>query len=123
MCLDDTMQHIEVWMNSNYIRYKPRSKVDVFFIKPLHQSAINNYFEMLSNLNDIQLTIFHLERCKGILGEKSLCINKKLVFFFDHKEASNLLYWPQIQQRCGNNDVVKNMVSIWTKEKMIFSIL
>ena len=123
ICSNNTDQDIEIFVNTNHTGYEPRSKGNVFFL-PLHQSAIDNCAEMLSNLNNIQIVVSHLERCKNILREKvSLHEQRTYRFFPDHKEASNLSYRLQMQERCGEDDynVVKDMVPMWMEEeRMIF---
>ena len=110
-------------MNTNHTGHEPGSKGDVFFL-PLHQSAIDNCAEMLSNMNNIQLAVSHSERCENILREKvPLHEQRTYRFFLDHKEASNLSYRLQMQERCGEDDynVVKDMVPRWMEEeKVIF---
>ena len=69
ICSNDTEQDIEIFVNTNHTSHEPGSKADVFFL-PLHQSTIDNCAEMLSNLNNIQLDVSHLERCENILREK-----------------------------------------------------
>ena len=44
----------------------------MFLFLRLYQSRINNCAKILSNLNNIQLTISHLEKCERILLEKVL---------------------------------------------------
>ena len=79
---------------------------------------------MLSNMNNIQLAVSHSERCENILRKKvPLHEQQTYRFFLDHKEASNLLYRLQMQERCGEDDynVMKDMVPRWMEEeKVIF---
>ena len=108
-------------MNTNHTRHEPGSKGDVFFLL-LHQSAIDNCAEMLSNMNNIQLVVSHSERCKNILHEKvPLHEQRTYRFFLDHKEASNLSYQLQMQERCGEDDynLVKDMVPTWMEEERV----
>ena len=127
ICSNDIEQDIEIFVNTNHIGHEPGSKSDVFFLL-LHQSAIDNCVEMLSNLNNIQLVVSHSERYKNILREKvSLYEQRTYRFFLDNKEASNLSYRLQMQERCGedNYNVVKDMVPTWMEEERVifFSIL
>ena len=127
ICPHDIEQNIEILMNTNHTDHELGSKGDVF-LSPLYQSAIDNCAKVLSNLNNIQLAISHLERCKNVLREKvPLHEQQTYHFFLDHKEASNLLYWLQMQERCGQDDynVVKDMVPRWIEEEKVifFSIL
>ena len=69
ICPHDIQQNIEIFVNTNHTSHELRYKGDVFFLS-LHQSAIDNCAEMLSNLNNIQLVVSHLKRCKNILREK-----------------------------------------------------
>ena len=105
----------------NHIGHEPRSKSDVFFL-PLHQNAIDNCAEMLSNLKNIQLVVSHLERCENILCEKVPLLEQRTYrIFLDHKEASNLSYRLQMQKRCGEDDynVVKDMVPRWIEDDRV----
>ena len=96
ICPNDTEQDIEIFVNTNHTSHEPESKDDVFFLS-LHQSAIDNCAEMLSYLNNIQLAVFHSERCENILFEKvPLHEQRTYCFFLNHKEASNLSYQLQI---------------------------
>ena len=123
ICPNDTEQDIEIFVNTNHTGHEPGSKGDVFFL-PLHQSAIDNCAEMLSNMNEIQLAVSHSERCENILRKKvPLHVQRTYCFFLDHKEASNLSYRLQMQERCGEDDynVVKDMLCRWMEEeKVIF---
>ena len=84
ICSNDTEQDIEIFVNTNHIGHELGSKGDVFFLL-LYQSAIDNCAEMLNNLNNIQLVVSHLERCKNILHEKvPLYEQQRYCFFLDH---------------------------------------
>ena len=122
ICPNDIEQDIEVFVNTNHTGHEPGSKDDVFFL-PLHQSAIDNCAEMLSNMNNIQLAVSHSERCENILREKvPLHEQQTYCFFLNHKEASNLSYRLQMQKGCGEDDynVVKDMVLRWMEEEKVF---
>ena len=123
ICPNDIEQNIKIFVNTNHTSHELGSKGDVFFLS-LHQSVIDNCAERLSNLNNIQLVVSHSERCENILCKKVLLHEQQTYrFFFDHKEASNLLYRLQMQERYGQDDynVMKDIVPRWIeKEKVIF---
>ena len=52
ICLDDTEQDIEIFVNTNHTSHELESKGDVFFL-PLYQSEKDICAKMLSNLNNI----------------------------------------------------------------------
>ena len=122
ICPNDIEQDIEIFVNTNHTGHESGSKGDVFL--PLHQSAIDNCVEMLSNMNNIQLAVSHSERYGNILCEKvPLHEQQTYRFFLNHKATSNLSYRLQMQERCGEDDynVVKDMVPRWMeKEKVIY---
>ena len=123
ICPNDTKQDIEIFVNINHTSHEPGSKGDGFFL-PLHQSAIDNCAKMLSNLNNIQLVVSHSKMCENILLKKvSLHEQQTYRFFLDHKEASNLSYRLQMQERYGEDDynVVKEMVPKWMEEERVIS--
>ena len=116
-------QDLEVHVNAEHRGHEPGSKTDSYFL-PIHQSAVDNCAEMLRNLNNIQFALVHSKRCEEILRQAApLHEQKTFRFFLDPKEASNLSYKLQSQERGGGDDYdkVKETVPKWIeKKKVIF---
>lgn len=113
-------QVIEMYVNSAHSGHVPGSKTDCYFL-PVHQSAIHNCAEMLRNLNNIPFTLAYSKKCEEILRKKAPVHEQETFrFFLDPKEASNLSYRLQLNERCGEDDweTVKEMVPKWIEKKM-----
>jgi len=64
--LDEEGRDIVFHMNTEHHGHESGSMTDCYFL-PVHQSTISVCYEMLKNLNNIQLALAYSKRCQNIL--------------------------------------------------------